>query len=76
MFEVHLKCRQGCILPSVLECRSVIDLCVTDLQTHGHRQLLLTDEKDKELILSPTPKQANMYCQHFIASKCLILQLE
>lgn len=51
-----------------------MDLFMTDLQTHGHRQQLLTDEGEKELILSPNPKQANYTCcQHFIAYKLLIL---
>lgn len=32
----------------------VIDLCMNDLQTHGHRRLLTTDEGEKELILWST----------------------
>lgn len=34
----------------------VIDLCMSDLQTHGHRRLLTTDEGEKELILWSTAK--------------------
>lgn len=36
------------VLPAALECSPrrdlVIDLCMSDLQTRGHRQLLQTDE--------------------------------
>lgn len=47
----------------------VIDLFMSDLQIHGHRQQLLSDEGEKELIiLSPNPDQANTCCIHFIAS--------
>lgn len=38
--------------------QGVIDPCLTDLQKPGHRQLLQTDEVEKELILSPAQKQA------------------
>ena len=34
----------------------VIDLCMNDLQTHGHRRLLTTDEGEKELTLWSTAK--------------------
>lgn len=43
--------------------QGVIDPCLTDLQKPGHRQ---TDEGEKELILSPTPKQAATACKPLI----------
>lgn len=48
------------VLLSALESsfQGVIDLCLKDLQQHGHRQLLLTDEEENELILGPTQKGA------------------
>lgn len=52
-----------CLLSRVLP-GGFIDLRTSDLQTHGHGRRPLTDEVDKELILSPSSKTG----QHMLAA--------
>lgn len=57
MYVVHLVCVYAGLsaLLAAPECSPqqdlVIDWCTSDLQTHCHRQLLLIDEGERELIL-------------------------
>lgn len=77
MYVVHLKCRQGwvycCLLLSVAP-SPVIDWCMSDLQTRGHMQLLLTDETRSLSWVLPQNRPA--HAAYIAAYKRLMLWFE